>query len=127
MKHWDEDRSEFDDVVRRLRDNKPEANALELDRMKLRAKSNSTSSKMKGSTLRTRLMVALGTLALMAGGTGGVIAKNGNGKGKGSASKSQYPKPGKGCGKPGQHSGPPGKIKKGETPKPCPTPPGKNK
>ena len=49
-------------------------------------------------------MVAFGTLALMAGMTGGVIAKNGNGNSNGNASQSQYKpckeKKGKGHGGP---------------------------
>jgi hypothetical protein len=46
--------------------------------------------------LRSRI-TALLVVALMAAGTGGVIAGGGHGNGNGSASNSQY-RPGKGCG-----------------------------
>ena len=71
--------------------------------------------------MRARLIIGLATLGLMAGTTGGVIAKNGNGNGNGNgnASESQY-RPGKGCGDQNHtHTGPPGQNKKGES-KPCP-------
>lgn len=97
--HRDSDRLPDDvlDVVQQLRDNRPEASALELDRIKQRARAQALrpSSRTKGHLLRSRLTVALLSLGLMVGGTGGVIAaKGGNGKGNGAA-KSQY-KPGVG-------------------------------
>jgi hypothetical protein len=51
----------------------------------------------KGFALRARSIATLLTVALMAAGTGGVIAGGGHGNSGGSASDSQY-KPGKGCG-----------------------------
>ena len=69
--------------------------------------------------MKARLTVALLTLGLMAGTTGGVIAKNDKNNGNGNASQSQY-RPGKGCGDQNHtHTGPPGQNKKGES-KPCP-------
>lgn len=116
------------DVVRQLRDHRPEASALELDQIKQRARAQALrpSSRTKGHLLRSRLTVALLSLGLMVGGTGGVIAaKGGNGKGNGAA-KSQY-KPGYGpCKKggttpSGQHTGPPSENAQGGT---CATKPG---
>jgi len=126
MTDWNRD-SEQDmdlhDVVRRLHEHRPEATGLELDRIKLRATARAAASRPKGSVLRSRLIVAMCTLGLMAGGTSGVIAAKG-GNGKGNASKSQY-RPGKGCGdKNHTHTGPPGQNKKGNS-KPCPPSAGK--
>jgi hypothetical protein len=116
MSHSDEN---FDDVAQRLREHRPEASALELDQIKTRAMARAASSRPKGAVLRTRLLVALCSLGLMAGGTGGVIAAKGGNPGKGSASKGQYgDKPGKGCGdKNHNHTGPPGKNNGNQ---PCP-------
>ena len=110
---------DLDDVAQRLREHRPEASALELDQMKMRAMARAASSRPKGAVLRTRLLVALCSLGLMAGGTGGVIAAKGGNPGKGSASKGQYgDKPGKGCGdKSHNHTGPPGKNTGNQ---PCP-------
>jgi hypothetical protein len=103
------------DVVQQLRANRPEASALELDQIKQRARAKALrpSTRTKGHLLRSRLTVALLSLGLMVGGTGGVIAaKGGNGKGNGAA-KSQY-KPGVGPCKQGgttpsgTHTGAPG-------------------
>jgi hypothetical protein len=115
------------DVVTQLRENRPEASALELDRIKQRARAQALrpSNRTKGHLLRSRLTVALLSLGLMVGGTSGVIAaKGGNGKSNGAA-KSQY-KPGYGpCKKggttpAGQHTGPPGNAQGGT----CATKPG---
>jgi hypothetical protein len=125
-KHGDDHHfEEFTDVTRRLRDARPEASALELDRMKMRAMAQARAPRAKGSALKSRIVVGLCTMGLLAGTTGGVIAKNGNSGSKGSAAQSQY-KPGKGCGKPGEHTGAPGQNKKGNS-KPCPPQAGKKK
>ena len=111
------------DIERLLREHKPEATGLELDRIKTRAMARAKTSPSKEGLMRSRLVVALLTLGLMAGGTSGVIAAKG-GNGKGNASKSQY-RPGKGCGdKNHTHTGPPGQNKKGNS-KPCPPSSGK--
>ncbi len=47
--------------------------------------------------MKSRTIASLLTVALMAAGTGGVIAGNSNGNGNGNASQSQY-RPGKSCG-----------------------------
>lgn len=119
MSQWDED---LEDVAQRLRENRPEASALELDHIKMRAMAKAASSRPRGTVLKTRLLAALASLALMAGATGGVIAaQGGNGNGNGNAAKGQYGSPGKGCGHPeGTKTGPPGQVKKGNDVKPCP-------
>lgn len=65
----------FEDVVRRLRDHREELTPLELDALKTRAKRRAT--RRSGANARPRLVVALATLGLMAGGTGAVIAQPG--------------------------------------------------
>lgn len=107
--------SDFDDIERILREQRHDASELDLDRIKLRAQARSQSSRPKGSAVRSRLLIALCTVGLMAAGTGGVIAGNGNGSSKDkSAAKSEY-KPGYGPCKndgtnpSGVHTGPPGK------------------
>jgi hypothetical protein len=116
--HWDEDRlpDDITDVARLLRDQRSEASALELDRMKQRARSQALrSSRTKGNLLKSRLTVALLSLGLMAGGTGGVIAAAGGvpGPPDNGAASSQY-KPGVGPCKnggvtpSGTHTGAPG-------------------
>ena len=88
---------ELGEVANRLRSERAAASPLELDRIKTRAMANAATSRPKGFALKSRSVAALLTVALMAAGTGGVIAGGGNGNGNGSASNSQY-RPGKGCG-----------------------------
>ena len=120
MTHWNEDHLPEDvrEVAERLRAERPRASALELDRMKLEARSRAA-RRPTGFGLRrgkVRIMRAkLVTLMLVAGlmvsgGTAAVIAghDSGQGKSKDNASSSQY-RPGKGCGdRNHQHTGPPG-------------------
>ena len=115
MSQWDED---LDEVAQRLREHRPEASALELDHIKMRAMAKAASSRPRGTVLKTRLLAALASLALMAGATGGVIAASGGTPGKGDAAKGQYGEPGKGCGnKNKDKTGPPGKNNGNQ---PCP-------
>ena len=114
--------SNFDDrlpddlkqVAARLRSERVEASGLDLDRIKTRAMTaKAASSRPKGLALRSRGMAAVLTLALMAAGTGGVLAGGGNGKSGGSSAKSQYkpgcgPKKTNGVNPSGTHTGPPG-------------------
>ncbi len=63
--------------------------------------------------MKSRTLASVLTVALMAAGTGGVIAGNGNGNGNGNASNSQYkpgcgPKKTNGVNPSGTHTGPPG-------------------
>ena len=129
MGHHDEDHTpdELQDVARRLRAHRTEASPLELDRIKLRAMASAKTSRPKGSALKSRLIVALAAVGLMAGGTSGVIAaKGGNGNG-GSAAESQY-RPGKGCGDNNHaHAGAPGQEGKKNEGKACPATAGPKK
>src|SRR5689334_21909923 len=110
---------ELRDVVRRLREERVAPSAWELDELKLRAMTRARvrSSRTKGRlTMKSRMLVALITVGLMAGSTGAVIAgSGGNGNGNGNdAAQAQY-KPGYGPCKNGgvdgsgpTHTGPPG-------------------
>jgi uncharacterized membrane protein len=104
---------ELHDVAERLRNERATATAFDLDRIKTRAMANAATSRPKGFALKSRSVAALLTVALMAAGTGGVIAGGGNGNGGGSASNSQYkpgcgPKKTDGVNPSGTHTGPPG-------------------
>ena len=81
------------EVAERLRSDRPEVSALDLDRIKVRAMASASRPHRKGTRMKSRSLAAVLTVALMAAGTGGVIAGNGNGN----ASNSQY-RPG--CGPP---------------------------
>ena len=101
-------------VEERLRRERAEASALDLDRIKTRAVANAASSpRTKGFTVKSRSIATMLTVALMAAGTGGVIAGGGHGDHNQSASKSQYkpgcgPKKTNGVNPSGTHTGPPG-------------------
>jgi hypothetical protein len=104
---------ELREVADRLRTERAAASPLELDRIKTRAMANAATSRPKGFALKSRSVAALLTVALMAAGTGGVIAGGGNGNGNGNASNSQYkpgcgPKKTDGVNPSGTHTGPPG-------------------
>ena len=104
---------ELRELADRLREERATASALDLDRIKTRAMANAATSRPKGFALRSRSVAALLTVALMAAGTGGVIAGGGNGNGNGNASNSQYkpgcgPKKTDGVNPSGTHTGPPG-------------------
>src|SRR4051812_4181105 len=101
MAPWNEDNlpDELRDVARRLREERREATPLELDRIKMTAMSRARArSSAPRGRVRTRVVVALTSLALVGGATGGVIAAGNGGKSKDdNAAKKQY-QPGKGCG-----------------------------
>ncbi len=104
---------ELRDIGTRLREERAGATGLDLDRMKTRAMARATGSQKKGFILRSRGIAAVLTFALMAAGTGGVLAGGGNGHGGGSAAKTQYkpgcgPKKSNGVNPSGTHTGPPG-------------------
>src|SRR5689334_18649500 len=87
---------ELRDVVRRLREERVAPGAWELDELKLRTMTRARvrSSRTKGRlTMKSRALVALITVGLMAGGTGGVIAASGGTPGPNDAASAQY-KPG---------------------------------
>jgi uncharacterized membrane protein len=104
---------ELHEVAQRLRSERATADPLELDRIKQRAMANAATSRPKGFALKSRSVAALLTVALMAAGTGGVIAGGSTGNSGGSASNSQYkpgcgPKKTDGVNPSGTHTGPPG-------------------
>lgn len=86
-------------VVGMLRDERPEATALELDRIKLRAKARAAQTRpsyfarQKGTPLmRSRTAItSMLVLGMMMTGTGATLATSGN-SGSGSASEAAYPK-----------------------------------
>jgi hypothetical protein len=115
MSHFSEDGlpGELRDVAERVRRGRAEATALDLDRIKTRAMAGAAASRSKGSIVKSRGIAAFLTLALMAAGTGGVIASGGSGGSGGNASNSQYkpgcgPKNTLGVNPSGTHTGPPG-------------------
>ena len=67
------------DAERRLRENRHGASEIELDQIKTRPMARSRSSRPQGTAVRSRLLVAVCTVGLMAGGTGGVSAGGGIG------------------------------------------------
>jgi hypothetical protein len=105
---------DLEQIAERLRAERPETTALDLDRIKMRAMAASAkTSHQRGIRMKSRSLAAVLTVALMAAGTGGVIAGNGNGNGNGNASNSQYkpgcgPKKTDGVNPSGTHTGPPG-------------------
>jgi hypothetical protein len=116
MTNWDESQlpDGLDEAARHLREHRPEATALELDRIKTRAMAQAASSRSKGFNVRSRTLAVGLAIALMVGGTGGVIAGGGNGNGNGNSGSSQYkpgcgPKKTDGVNPSGTHTGPPGK------------------
>ena len=115
MSHFNEDSLPGDlrEVAERLRSERAEATALDLDRIKTRAVASAATSRTKGFQVKSRSIATLLTLALMAAGTGGVIAASSGGGTGGNASTSQYkpgcgPKKSNGVNPSGTHTGPPG-------------------
>jgi hypothetical protein len=78
----------FDDVTRRLREERPEASPLELDRIKTSAMSRAKVA--RGGLGARRLAVGALTVGLLAAGTGGVIAGVGAVHHSGNAAIAQY-------------------------------------
>jgi hypothetical protein len=90
--------TELERIEERLRTERAEVTAVEMDRIKMRAMARATAAARKGHGMfRSRNFAALLAVLVMGVGTGGVIANNGNGGDNGSAAKGEY-KPGKGCG-----------------------------
>jgi hypothetical protein len=87
MSHFNEKRvpDDLQDVVERLRDERPEASALELDRIKLRAMTRARGARAlrtsgKGQFMRSRLVSVALVIGLLGGGTG-AMAVTGTGPG----------------------------------------------
>ena len=116
MTHFNENKlpDGLSEVEERLRSERAEASALDLDRIKMRAMANAAAtSRPKGLVLKSRGIAALLAVALMAAGTGGVLAASSPGPSGGSSSDSQYkpgcgPKKTDGVNPSGTHTGPPG-------------------
>jgi len=85
----DKHEQDMEGVVRRLRDERPEASPLELDRAKTSAMARARSGSRARFGAR-RLVVAGFTVGLMAAGTGGVLAAGGGNHATGNAASVQY-------------------------------------
>ena len=78
---------ELEGVAQRLRDERPQASPLDLDRIKTTAMARAKSGAKGGRAGARRLAVAGLTVGLLVATTGGVLAgEGGHGKGKGSGS-----------------------------------------
>jgi hypothetical protein len=86
----DAHKDELEGVAQRLRDERPQASPLDLDRIKTTAMSRAKAGVRRGGAGTRRLAVAGLTVGLMAAGTGSVIAGVGSGGSKGSAASAQY-------------------------------------
>jgi hypothetical protein len=91
----DAHRDELEGVAQRLRDERPQASPLDLDRIKTTAMARAKAGSARGRAGTRRLAVAGLTVGLLVATTGGVLAgeSGGHGKGKGSggnAANAQY-------------------------------------
>jgi hypothetical protein len=95
MNEYDDIPEELAEVAARMRNERPQASALELDRIKLAAKSRVARHERRGGiVLRTRSITAVVAMLIMVGGTGSVIAGGGGGYGGGgNAGHGQYKPP----------------------------------
>jgi hypothetical protein len=84
----DAHKDDLEGVAQRLRDERPEASPLELDRIKTTAMSRARGSKVGRAGTR-RFAVGALTLGMLAAGTGGVLAGQ-HGHGNGNAASAQY-------------------------------------
>jgi hypothetical protein len=82
---------DFDDIVRLLREERPQASELELDRIKRRVMARTP---RKGQPMRSRLAIlAMLVLGMLLSGTGAGLAVQGFGDSGDDASVAQYPTP----------------------------------
>jgi hypothetical protein len=101
----DFDTPQDNDVERRLRENRPELSAVELDAAKQRVLTSAARQGGRGMTLRARLVTAALVTGLVASGGGAVLAASGGSSSNGSSANSQYCPPNSpGAGKP-KHQG----------------------
>ncbi len=89
---------EDEPIVQRLRDEKPQASPLELDRMKTAAMAKAKPSGSTRAMPKSRIAAALLTVGLMAGGTAGTVAATHGSTGSVGAARAEY--------KPCDHGGP---------------------
>jgi hypothetical protein len=86
---YDAHKDELEGVAQRLRDERPTASPLELDRIKTTAMSRAQAGTRRGRVGARRLAIASLTVGLLAAGTGGVLAHNSDQNG-GNAAIAQY-------------------------------------
>lgn len=81
---------DLQEIADRLRANRRDPTPLELDRLKVSARSRASSAPAKEPVLGSRLLALVLTGGLLIGGTGGVLAASGGNGSKESAAESQY-------------------------------------
>jgi hypothetical protein len=86
----DAHKDELEGVAQRLRDERPQANPLDLDRIKTTAMARAKAGSRRGPAGARRLAVVSLTVGLLAATTGGVLAGESGHKGKGNAANAQY-------------------------------------
>jgi hypothetical protein len=89
----DAHKDDLEGVAQRLRDERPQASPLDLDRIKTTAMARAKAGSGRGRAGTRRLAVAGLTVGLLVATTGGVLAGEGGGKGKGggsNAANAQY-------------------------------------
>jgi hypothetical protein len=87
----DAHKDELEGVAQRLRDERPQASPLDLDRIKTTAMSRAKAGSRRAGAGARRLAVASLTVGLLAATTGGVLAGESGHKGKGgNAANAQY-------------------------------------
>src|SRR3954470_3416524 len=97
----DRERDELGSVERVLRTERPRLGGPDLERIERGVLRNAARQGGRGMTLRSRLVMALLVVGLMATGGGAVIAASGGSSSKGSSANSQYcPPSSPGAGKP---------------------------
>jgi hypothetical protein len=83
--------TEFEDIERRLREQRPELSAMELDEVKTRVRRHADRTQGKGQPMKSRFAIMLMLVAgILVGTTGAGLAVQGS-SGNGNAAVSQYP------------------------------------
>lgn len=101
----DFDSSEYEPIERRLRADKPELSAIELDQVKQGVVARAARRGGGGMRVRSRLVTGLLLVGLVGTGGGAVLAASGGSSSNGSSANSQYcPPSSPGAGKP-KHQG----------------------
>jgi hypothetical protein len=83
----------LDDVVRRLREERPELGPLELDTIKTKINRRTGAANVKGARMRGRAVIAVLALSLLGAGAGGVVAASGISSSGASSATAQYKPP----------------------------------
>src|ERR671913_2306151 len=83
--------TEFEDIERRLREQRPELSALELDEVRTRVRKHADRFPRKGQSMKSRFAILLMLIAgMLVSTTGAGLAVQGS-SGNGNAAVSQYP------------------------------------